>query len=588
MTDHTYNNIVNLKSRAKGAEESAHPLVLSRTARKYPAEAPERKFVGTEYHLRVEFLSPIQQFFARMVTTLLIPMMLVSPIARVYADETTEATPTSTAETISQPTIESLPPAEQTPATEVAEAVIPDTSEQVEIPTPAEVGATPDVEPASENTNEEEPVDSTVTPIDTSDISQGSDPEDTVPPPQVDETPLATSTDVIPVEEPVYEGGADHATTTEVVPVVGGDIDSDESTPNEEITEEEATTTDSEIISAEEVIVDNSAQLQAEREYQELRARNQMRKEVEQEFLRGCISFETAGYYCLNSESRNAGGAVSKKASVQVISEQINSADKEIVVVHDGERTVLTDNDWDDTFPTQDVSGEHFVWQGMKGGRWQIFSATLSGTGTPKINQVTDSRESNFNPKIDGEHLVWQGWADENWEIFFATKRDPKSILATERLPEGNGLLGVGPEWAVERLTKNSHHDMFPSLHGDLITWQAREGADWIVYAYSIKAKKQTKLSSDGVKSENPRFSITWEERDQEGRVRLVGYDLSTGEKTDITKESQRLPTSSFPEPIQTPVSYPDPAALPITQNSGSSTTQRADDESGGDNLLLP
>ena len=259
-------------------------------------------------------------------------------------------------------------------------------------------------------------------------------------------------------------------------------------------------------------------------------------------------------------------------------SEQGEGGDKEIFVIRDGERFQLTANEYDDAFPTQDVTGEHFVWQGMKNGRWQIFLGSISASGTPVVSQVTDSRESNFNPKIDGDHLVWQGWADNNWEIFFATKRELKSPFVGEHLPPANALLNVGPEWSVERLTTNADHDMFPSLHGDLITWQSREANDWVVYAYSISGKKETKLSSDGVKSENPRFSITWEERDGNGNARLMGYDLATGAKTDLTREAMKLPATSFPDETSTPLTQSDPAVLP-TSSSGSSTPQRGEND---------
>lgn len=213
---------------------------------------------------------------------------------------------------------------------------------------------------------------------------------------------------------------------------------------------------------------------------------------------------------------------------------------------------------------------------------------TLSPDGVVDITQITDSRESNFNPKIDGDHIVWQGWVDGNWEIFLATKRDANSPFAGEHLPEGNALLNVGNGFSVERLTTNAEHDMFPSLHGDIITWQSHVGDDWVVNAYSISAKTTTQLSADGARGENPRFALTWEERDNDGHARLVGYDISTGEKTDLTREAMRLPSSNFPTPTQTPITQSDPAALPVSTSTGTSTTSRGDGDGGGDNPLLP
>jgi beta propeller repeat protein len=349
------------------------------------------------------------------------------------------------------------------------------------------------------------------------------------------------------------------------------------------------TTTDVQVVATSSEAIESVTGLVVKTEQQEELLRQELRKQVEEEFLRGCISFEASGYYCLNPDAAPSEVKVPTKVQTTVESLQGSAGNKEIFVIKNGARIALTSTDFDNAFPSQDISGEQFVWQGMKGGRWQIFFGTLSKTGTPVSTQVTDSRESNFNPKIDGDHLVWQGWVDENWEIFLATKRDARSPFAGEHLPEGNALLGVGPEWSVERLTTNTAPDMFPALHGDIITWQAHEDESWVVYAYSMKERTQIKLSSDGTKSENPRFGITWEERDGEGGVRLMSYDMSTGEKTNLTDEAKKVSDHPFRERFPAPISQPDQATLPGTATStGTSTSARGDDDTGGPHLLTP
>ncbi len=602
MNDHLRNLVVNLKVPSKGTRvesDPSAPVILSTRARKYPAEAPTRMFVtptGTTRQSasvnwsahpqepkekKVTLLSPVQMIVARVISAYLIPMMLISPLARVYAEETVVADVPAEAVVQPAPT--------QSPTPTVAD-IVP----LLDVTVPAVVEAV-DEAGGGDNTQSETPPAQAEVPLSDTEVggvappvvsTVGEAPAEVAPGEdrEVEMVAEEYSSTTIPLDGAIGTEENTDATSTDVV-LESGLLPS--TTTTEVIIETGATTTDENIIEAVQP-ADNSAEIEAERSYQEERMRTEMRKEIEQEFLRGCITFEASGYYCLNNESRSTNGGVKQKKSVTVTSEAGEGGDKEIFVLRDGERTLLTVNEYDDTFPTQDVTGEHFVWQGMKGGRWQIFTGEIATSGRPIVTQVTDSRDSNFNPKIDGDNLVWQGWADNNWEIFLASKRDAKSPFAGEHLPEGNALLGVGPEWSVLRLTANTDHDMFPSLHGDLVTWQSREGADWVVYAYSISAKKQTKLSSDGVKSENPKFSITWEERDQEGNARLVGYDLSTGQKTDLTSESMRLPSSSFPEPAKSPISQPDPAALPVSQTSGSSTPSRGDDEGSPDNSLLP
>lgn len=379
--------------------------------------------------------------------------------------------------------------------------------------------------------------------------------------------------------------------STEILPTPDAPTPALVHTPSTQATstdETVSTTTEEQMIVASSSVVENVEEASATGAQREEQLRQELRKQVEDEFLRGCISFEASGYYCLNRNAAESEEKVPAKVRSTVESAPGANGNKEIVVVKNGARIALTSSDFDNAFPSQDISGEQFVWQGMKGGRWQIFFGALSPEGVPTVTQVTDARDSNFNPKVDGAHLVWQGWADDNWEIFLATKRDARSPFAGEHLPEGNILLGVGPEWSVERLTTNAAPDMFPSLHGDIVTWQAHEGDNWIVYAYSIAERTQIKLSSDGTKSENPRFAITWEERDEEGGVRLMSYDMSSGAKTNLTDEAMKVSDRPFREKFPAPISQPNQATLPGTATStGTSTPSRGgdDDSAGGPNL---
>ena len=553
--------VVDLKALRSHKRAGGH-VVLPATPRRYPAEAPVRVFVSAPSPARIEvsrvtLLSPWQMVLARIVAALLVPAILLHPVARVYADEVVETTPSPIESTESK--APSVVESGDVP-TETLSAV----TDEVTDPTPAQSEVTEATEPVV-------PPPASLLSGANGDGSGGGSLESS--------DGVATTTD----EVLTTEAGGDFASSTTVLP-----SDSD-ATSTENIADENASTTEEEIAASageDAPYIKSTEEIAEDERLKENRMRDQLRKEVEQEFLRGCVSFEASGYYCLSNGARNTTATTTPRDVVSVESSEGVGGDKEIFVVTNGERKALTANDWDDAFPTQDASGKQFVWQGMEGGRWQIFTGHISATGTPEVSRVTNSRESNFNPKIDGEHIVWQGWANENWEIFLATKRDANSPFAGERLPEGNALLSVGPEWSVERLTDNTEHDMFPSLHGDIITWQSHEGNDWVVYAYSISAQKLTQLSSKGVKGEHPRFAITWEERDHEGNARLIGYDPSTGEKTDLTGEALKLPSAPYRSGGEAPQTQGDPATLP-TQNTGSSTP-RGEDDGGGDNDVLP
>ena len=238
--------------------------------------------------------------------------------------------------------------------------------------------------------------------------------------------------------------------------------------------------------------------------------------------------------------------------------------------------------------PSDDLTGSALVWQGNVNGRWQIFyaDATLA-TGTPQVIQLTHSSESNFNPRVDGSDVVWQGWVDGNWEVFLAEHLTPENFIASTSIPKENQLLGIDHEWKVTRITENTTHDMFPSIAGELITWQSFQDNAWNIYAYSMKTHATSQLSHSGDKSEKPRFAITWDERSAEGAARMVGYDIASGKALDLTSEARQVndekPYSKEP---QAPISQPNQAALPVTTSTATSTTSKTDGDGTGSNDL--
>jgi beta propeller repeat protein len=563
----------------------------------------------------------------KFATVLLVPMLFLQPLLPLYAAD------------------ESVAPAESAPAAEVPPPPPPEPA--VETPADSEEAApapeeAPVETPLAESTPEETPseeVSDTEVPSETSETNEeinekGSDEEI---PPTEDEAPDtavdgeesneeqdgevagdATTTpevvDVLEVQAPVASGsggggggnqsphpnplpeGEGATTTDEVVP--SNEVSEEGEVASEEIAEETAEETDSEVaaeaidpaVEAEAVAARAEAERQSELVKQKA-AHDALRKEVEAEITKGCLTIDGVGYYCLKNfeGSVSSSATTTKVTSIQSLQDSSGS-DKEIFITRDGESIQLTQNSWDDTFPAMDVTGKSLVWQGMVEGRWQIFFADVSGTSSPIITQLTHSSESNFNPRVDGNTVVWQGWVSGNWEIFLADHLSPSSYYPDgeeDILPSENRRLGINGEWHVSRLSENDTHDMFPAISGGLVTWQSFQEGSWNVYAYNMKTGESTQLSQGGVKSENPRFAVTWDERDANGNTRMVGYDIASGKTIDLTQAARHTPNNPNPYQPDAPLSQPNQAALPPAGSSGSSTPARADgDDEGGTNGL--
>jgi len=560
----------------------------------------------------------------KLATVLLVPMLFFQPLMPLFAaDESVapaEPAPVSAPESV--PTPVDTPPPTSEPQAEVAptepapEAV---SEEQNSGETATEELPQEDAASSSSETPEAAaPVDETEA---AADGTAGGDAETIIPDETVEEQ-AAT-------DELVQEGevAGESTTTPEVVtpePPIGGsgggapvsETEAGAETEPSGIADGDATTTD-ETVSSAEVVEKEEAEIAAEeevtptteedvaqaaREAEALQqaevarqeaARLAMRKEIEAEITKGCLTIDNVGYYCLkNFEGMAATLATSTKiTSIQSLPDTAGD-DKEIFITRNGESIQLTHNTWDDTFPAMDVTGTSLVWQGMSDGRWQIFFADLSaqagvsGTISPTVTQLTHSTESNFNPRVDGNTVVWQGWVGGNWEIFLADHLSPSSYYPDgeeDILPSENRRLGINGEWHVSRLSENETHDMFPAISGGLVTWQSFQEGSWNVYAYNMKTGESTQLSQGGVKSENPRFAVTWDERDAAGNIRMVGYDIASGMTIDLTSEARHASDRPNPYQPELPLSQSNQAALPPTTGSGTTTPARADgDDEGG------
>lgn len=568
----------------------------------------------------------------QLATVLLVPMLFLQPLLPLYAADESIAPPESTSPSVTESapvSTEASPAAEapvETPPSEVSsETIAPAPSEPVAEAAPstaeaaAEAPLAEETQPASETT-----ITPAETPAEEAGVGAVAD-ETTATPPEIPGGGVAggatgavgegepqggivagdaTTTPEIeqaPVPEPAVGGGGapvsdagitpSGGTAADVSSVTEGTTTAEEVVPSEEAPKEEVVT--EEVAPTQEVDPEAAArEAEAVRQAEEARQqslRDAMRKEVEAEITKGCLTIDNVGYYCLKNFEGSAPSlaTTTKVTSVQSLPDPKSGA-KEIFITKNGASIQLTHNTWDDTFPAMDVTGKSVVWQGMTDGRWQIFFADVSGTGTPAIVQLTHSGESNFNPRVDGNTVVWQGWVSGNWEIFLADHLLPSSYYPDgeeDVLPSENRRLGINGEWHVARLTENTTHDMFPAISGGLVTWQSFQGGSWNVYAYNMKTGESTQLSQGGVKSENPRFAVTWDEHDANGNTRMVGYDIATGKTIDLTDAARQTPNNPNPYHPELPTPVQNQAALPTATSTGTSTPARPDgDDDGGMN----
>lgn len=487
---------------------------------------------------------------SRLAVFLLIPLLILQPFVRVYAEELPEAT---------SPTPSSVDASQQEPSQAEAQIseIVPTTSDE----TGSEEGETNIPAEPSEGSGDTE------TGVQDDSVSEEEN--------KAEETPSSTDEAATSTEQ-----GGEPATSTKSVVVFQPEPEVDSSVPEETLMIEEPVSDSSEV-TIPEGPSEQAVTLDAVIAEKEERLRAELRSQIEREFTKGCVSLDGVGYYCLKPDQFRSIDSLAPSKTVSAVSAEQDPAgtDKEIFAVYAGERVQLTANAEEDAFPAKDFGGRSVVWQGMRGGRWQIFFASFA-SGTPVIVQVTNGSENNFHPRVEGETLVWQAWMDGNWEVVMARPHRGEPRKA-EELPEMNRYLGINPDWDVTRISMNPAHDMFPSITSGIVTWQRFEGGGWAVYAYSIETSVETRISDAGAKSENARFTLVYEEEGEDGKRRMIGYDVATGERVDLTEAARRTPERRTPYVPEVPVDGSDQAALPASGTSSPRISEKQNDEPG-------
>lgn len=620
LAKHSVSHAEPLRVGARSVRTAIPATTLVRP--KSPLSSPPPVMRGSRRVILFPFFHGV---FARGVSFMLVPLLFLYPLVPLYADEGGEASPPPPAPIESAPPAPSSPESVNTPPVEVVEAVptvdtptTPDPSMESPAEDTVSHEGSSSGDPVLEMSNEGDtaaPDDvSTPAPSEGEVLGEADTGEENPAPLSQEEESPSEDNDALPPSDPEATSASSENTPTSSGSVTEETSEEAGTSGMEEGEGEVGTTTPSlaeddslgELASSTDDLFASStddtfveevvhepipvespevivARLLAEREAV---LRNTLRQEVESEYTKGCIDMDGVGYYCLRETSPTLETSSVTSVSRVDVESIPGSAYKQVVMTRGDTSIPITADAWDSAFASTDLSGHSIVWQGNINGRWQIFFADASGTSTPEIVRVTDSRESNFNPRVEGSTIVWQAWVDGNWEIYLATRYLPADRPSDDNpIPEENARLGITHEWNVERITANDDHDMFPSISGGLVTWQAFQNGTWNVMVYSMTTKTVAKISRDGVKSENPRFAVTWDERLADGTVRMMGYDIATGEVVDLTGAARESADRTNPYAPEAPITQTNQAALPSTSTgTASSSPARGDGDDTPDN----
>lgn len=273
-----------------------------------------------------------------------------------------------------------------------------------------------------------------------------------------------------------------------------------------------------------------------------------------------CTLVADGEFYCVATDvTRHVDG------DPRAYAEKDREGDREIYYFDGVEVKRITNNGYDDFAPVYDEETGRIVWQALLNDRLQIMLYDLTEGET---HQVTYSRSNSSNPHILDDMLVWQEWVDTNWEIMML---DLDELGTMPQQTDGEEL-----QSAIQHLTDNVVHDMFPQIYDGLITWQREKGRSWEVIVYDIRSGKEHALEKSGdTKFENPRFVLLFDSRHDNGDVETVGYDLESGEMMALGTRARPIPADP-----QTPKDEA-PDALPRTGTSTSELKPVREGDSG-------
>jgi len=270
----------------------------------------------------------------------------------------------------------------------------------------------------------------------------------------------------------------------------------------------------------EEIWQETFVQMEAYRSEAEALAKGELRPAAWQmmpKSNKGCLDMPDGGYYCTPQPSKNP--EVIKNYSVFAKQDELDSN----IYIKEGEeiRKISSDGQ-DDLYPSKDPLSDTIVWQTLSADKkWQIYSYVSTSSSSAIL---APSANNQTNPSAYSGMVVWQEWIGTGWEIVLWQK-----------------------ETGAVRLTDNLTHDMFPSLFGNILTWQRAYKQGWVVVAYDIHKKEELVLGQEGLRSENPRVGILWEQTKEGGEKEYWFYDAAEGTVGRVgDKPEERIPAPQF------------------------------------------
>jgi len=143
--------------------------------------------------------------------------------------------------------------------------------------------------------------------------------------------------------------------------------------------------------------------------------------------------------------------------------------------------------------------------------------------------QLTSDTVNNMEPTRVGQYTAWQRWSGDNWDI----------------------VLFDGKQTTI--LTTTLEHDIAPHIRGSLVVWNriSRDQAQTIEI-YNIQTGEYTTIQdSEGGVISNPRMVLVYESSFENGDVVTKGYDMMTGEISDLVATPASVP-DEIPPPDDT------------------------------------
>lgn len=499
-------------------------------------------------------VSRVTLLFEKVISAVCLVVLLVSPLAPIYASEIDETQQVAEPAPVSEAPVAESEPSEEPDLSEestIEENLIsPEDSSVEESDVPVlDIPASSASDGVSQDVEDQSPLEESVeNPIDTPepDASHEGSEGDDVDTPEPDTTHEDSEENVADTEESLS------STTVTDIPL---EIADPSETVREEIEEELHTATST-----------------TDEDQQDERDDEVLADEAQVEALSDDVSVvfvenDTSAFKFEKNECVVTGGDAengtffctkSKEKPLQVRADGVYAAldeegDKEIYSEKDGEVTAITNNHLNDDAPQYDETSNTIVWHRDIDGRYQIVVFDVE-TGEEK--QLTFDRYNNMQPGRYADTIVWQGWVGEDWEIFALTDDE------------------------LTMITDNATQDIDPSINGTHIVWQAFEENAWKMKVYDIRTKHiETIEDADGGSIENPRFVLVYDTKFESGDIETRGYDIKTGAVVPLSATPAPLP-EKIPEPDQTGEdrALVSPQTQPKTKVEGDDDSDPTDD----------